>query len=180
MPTCRKCGRQAEEGQKFCEACGEPLRGGVAPRPAPGPGSPAPISHGKHIWNARIAILVVGLFTIALAIVFWLSFQGEIEKARAAGETLPGDVVTTKKLTIGILAAMGLAYLGLFLWARRNPFAASLVALILFLTNMIADLSINPGFQVKLIVLNVIVIFLLFQGVRSGLARQKLPKTSAK
>lgn len=179
MPTCRKCGQAAEEGDRFCEACGEPLAAGAAARPSPGPGSRLLAEHRKRIRHARGAILAVALLFLAIAIVSWLLARNATGDGQAADPIAPGDGVPARELLVGVLAATGLAYLGLFFWARRNPFAASLVALVLFLTNQIAGVAIDPGSLLKGIVLNVLVVFLLVHGIRSGLAWKKIRDASA-
>lgn len=99
---------------------------------------------------------------------------------RAAFEALEFDpdpeAAAYVKMLLAVPFIVGFVYLGLFFWAKTNPFGATLTALIIFVTNILLSAAIDPSTVAKGMILKVIIIFALLSGVRSGLAFKRLGK----
>jgi hypothetical protein len=126
------------EGQVFCESCGERLKEGVERREVmPRTGGEITDQHRKHIRSARFAIMFVAIVTIGVSIFFWFKLKGEIENI-PPGLLVDGAVkkaIAFQKAAVASTFFLGLVFIGLFFWAKKNPFGASLTALIIYATS---------------------------------------------
>lgn len=177
MPACPKCSAPVTEGQAFCESCGEQLKEGVARREAmPRTGGEITDQHRKHIRSARFAIMFVAIVTIGVSIFFWFKLKGEIEDI-PPGFLVDGAVkkaIAFQKVAVASTFFLGLVFSGLFFWAKKNPFGASLTALIIYATSILVQAGIEPSTLVNGIIIKVIIVLALVRGVQAGLAFKKL------
>ena len=176
--TCRKCNSVEAADQAFCKNCGEPLKGEMKQTSTPssmsGLGSLVDDQHEKHIKRARGAIMVVAVITIIAAVVFWFLLENEIAKIEADPNMyVLQDVVAQRRIMIGATFAIGVIFLALFFWAKSNPFGAALTAFIIYVTNIIVNAGIEPKTLPQGIILKIVIIVLLLNGVKSGLAYKK-------
>jgi hypothetical protein len=164
------------EGQAFCEICGEQLKKGVERREAiPSMGAEIGVQHRKHIRSARFAIMFVAVVTIGVSIFFWFKLQDEIGTIPAA--LIDGAVqkaIAFQKVAIASTFFLGLVFIGLFFWAKKNPFGASLTALIIYATSILVQAGMEPATLAKGIIIKVIIVLALVRGVQAGLAYKKL------
>ena len=176
MPACPKCSAPIMEGQAFCESCGEQLKAGVERREAvPRAGGEITDQHRKHIRSARFAIMVVAIITIIVSIVMWYMLQRDIDKASGNPLMLINEkIVAFQKVAIASTFFVGLLFIGLFFWAKKNPFGASLTALIIYATSILVQAGMEPETLVKGIIIKIIIILALVRGVQAGLAYKKL------
>jgi uncharacterized RDD family membrane protein YckC len=79
MMFCSRCGKQVEEGNRFCQACGQEVGAAVAVAPAAASALPPPMAPSVRVpaplqyagfWERFAAYLIDGLI---LAIPFWLA-----------------------------------------------------------------------------------------------------------
>jgi hypothetical protein len=81
------------------------------------------------------------------------------------------------KATFSVLGAMvaglGLIFLGLWFWAKYQPFPAALTALIIFVTVNLADAVLSPQGIASGIVIKLIILYGLIVAVKSGYALRK-------
>lgn len=178
---CPKCHANVPGDQAFCTNCGEPLQEGKTRREIPRSSSSSPLGslvdeqHRKHIRGSRIAIMFVAVVTIIFSIIAWINLENEIARInRDPTMVVLEDVVAQNRLIIGATFVIGLVFVGLFFWAKKNPFSACLTALIIYLTNIIVALGIDPSSLVRGIIVKIIIIAALANGVKSGLAFRKL------
>lgn len=176
MTSCPKCHAAVKEDQTFCEACGVPLKeGAVRKETSSAPADLIPPKHQKQIREARLAILLVAILTIGVAIFYWFQLQSEMAKVNSNPDLfLIEKAVTAAKAAIFGTLIVGLLFIGLFFWAKKNPFGASLIALIIYITNLVVAAAIDPETIPKGILLKVIIILVLGRGVQTGLAHRKL------
>ena len=119
--------------------------------------------------------MLVSLLTMFSATAFWMLLQGEIQKVESDPSLVINEaVVSQARLVIFATFGVGLLFLGLFFWAKRNPFAASLTALIAYFTTILAGAAIDPTTLAKGWLVKLIVIAVLTKGVKAGLAFNKL------
>jgi len=184
MADCPKCGRELAAGTVFCENCGARLQEGVKRRKVRSRlGSLASAQHKKHIRSARIAIMVTAVLMFIGCAVVWSRTQEEVRKLRSnpniiIDEQKLAEVMKKIKMVIAAQAAVGLVFLGFFFWAKTNPFAASLTALIIYATLQVIGLALNPGVYLNPIALLIVIVILLAlaNGVKSGLAFKKMQR----
>lgn len=191
MMNCPKCNAVLAEGAAFCESCGAQIVEGTERKSAEPPrsrlGSLAEAQHKKHIKNGRTAIMAVAILILLSGIGFYFLQNGEIAREVRRVEALPNMVVdqavvaklrTQIKALLVVNIALAAAYLGLFFWARTNPFGAALTALILFVTLILVGAAVNPATIVQGWLVKIIVIGALASAVKSGLAHRKLQGAS--
>ncbi|MHC4252480.1 MAG: zinc ribbon domain-containing protein [Planctomycetota bacterium] len=176
MADCPKCGVEVEEASAFCESCGAALKEGVKRRKVRGRrGSLAGKIHGRNIKGARIAIMIVAVLTFLEAAATWYFYS--VLKAAAQYDPDPKALAAVGLLQLVAFAVTLVAFvmLGLFFWAASNPFAASLTALVIYLTSMVVGLALNPIGLVSPIawVIRISIITALASGVRSGLVSKR-------
>ena len=197
--TCPKCAGPASAAEKFCAACGYQLQ--VGAEEARDLGRRIGLKHAKktfkeNVTSGRRTILVlailIALFS-GLLFVLQASTESEIEKllrdvrskkenpmydqqklleAEVQLNKLPGILMLVAVL-LGVIAA---TYFGLWVWAKHRPLAATLTALILFLTWLLFNFMANPLAFVNPIawIIPGIIIVSLVRAVISAQKHQKL------
>jgi hypothetical protein len=156
--TCPKCRAELLAGAKFCEACGARIGGmpDVHARARSRQKARTSDNLAKNQKDARRYILLVAIIQTGLAgFVLWLSSRNSLSQA--------------SPLVWGLLA-VGLCFWGCWFWARSNAFAATLTALILYATLILADLAVDPASILRGVIFKVLIVLGLIKGVRSALA----------
>ncbi|MCP5049191.1 MAG: zinc ribbon domain-containing protein [bacterium] len=176
--VCGKCNNAVEEYQDFCTHCGEPLKEGV--KKSDGGSADSLLNsaekegHDKKIRESRFAIMAVTIIIIFFATYMWHTLEMDIKQIEADPMMeVDREVVKTDRLEIGLTFLVGFIYLSLYFWAKKNPFAASLTALLIYLTNLIVSVGINPANLGRGIFINILIIAALTKGVKSGLAYKR-------
>jgi ABC-type Fe3+-siderophore transport system permease subunit len=186
MIICNNCQSEQFLGQKYCTNCGKPLIGETkktSPAFSSGssPGSRGDDKYGKHIKWARYAILFVAVLTIVAAGLQWYNLKIEEEYTNYGFYTMHDYAVDARnQAQIRIVFFLGMVFLGLFFWAKSRPFAATLTALILYLTNLIVSFGINPKSLIDGLWLKIIIIAALVNGLKSALLYKKDKEIAAR
>jgi DMSO reductase anchor subunit len=132
----------------------------------------------RIVW-AQVAIIIVAVLTIIFAIVSWISLSNTVKEAEADPNLMVDQgALATARILIGVTFGIGLVYCGLFFWANKKPFEATLIALILYLANIAAGFildqeTLRGGWGVKLLI-----ILALAKGVQAGWSEKKLEKSA--
>jgi hypothetical protein len=180
---CPKCAAEAAVGEKFCAACGAGVAvvDGVvqAQDPAPVVVQLDSLERDARIGRARKWLFWISIITLVSGFVFWAIAKDECEKTIEQSERqLAGtdpeyrDNMLREKMgmswdeikahdrglvTLLLVINIGLSavYLGMWFWAKRNPLAATVTALLLFLTTIVVNgvyepKSLPQGFLVKI------------------------------
>lgn len=176
--VCRKCRSVESAEQTYCTNCGEPLKGAMKTSrtrtSGSGLGSLVDDQHRKHIRRARIAIMFVAVVTLLFAIFKWYMLEKEIAEVQASSYMVVDQaVVAQNRLIIGVTFAIGLIFMSLFFWAKTNPFGAALTALIIYITDLIVSVGLDPKNLARGLLVKIIIIIVLANGVKSGLAYKK-------
>ncbi len=116
--------------------------------------------------QARGWILAVGIIYVVSALI----------QVTLMNEGLPRDAVTLQLVLNGALC---LVHLGLWWWARTAPFAAALVALVLFLTLQLVEAALDPSSLGRGIIIKVLFLIALVSAVRAGVEAQRLRRERA-
>lgn len=75
-----------------------------------------------------------------------------------------------------VMLAFAAIYVGLWVWCRRNPLAASIVGLVVFVVVHLIEALIDPAALVRGLVIIVGIIAVLSWAVAGGLAQRKLER----
>jgi len=155
---CPKCKTIVDQQQEFCNNCGTSLKGKANRTSGPLLGGMIKDHQTKQIKHARYAILAVGILTILFTI---FTHYELISRHRSnSGQALAAILISY---------ALGIGFFGLFVWARKNPYAASLTALIIYITNIIIAAGMDPRSLPSGLIVKIIIIAALVNGVKSGL-----------
>ena len=109
--------------------------------------------------SARIALFLVAiLIFLACGLLIGLAFRRD----------LPPESKQTL-LTLAVAnSILGLVYVGLGIWASKNPFPAAIAGLVLFVTVIVVNTALNPESLVQGWPLKLIVIVVLAKGIGAG------------
>ena len=108
---------------------------------------------------------------IAAAIVHMLFSNGQ----DVNGMMMPEEMV--KAMVVGCIV-VGLIYVGLFMWAKKSPFPASVIGLVLFVTLHAVNTMQNPESLMQGIVIKVIILIALINGVKAGAEYRRIQQAS--
>lgn len=178
--ACPHCGAMNEVGTEFCAFCGKamPQAAGAGPRVMKG-GALASSRAGqelqsddlmKKMKSARRILLTLGILQVVLGlIVLGIGLSGAANSATnnpnaGSGLTLVG----------GIVAGIGLVFLGLAAWATTAPFPAAVTGLVLYVTLTVVDAIADPTAIFRGIIIKVLIIAALAKAVQAGLEHRNL------
>lgn len=114
MASCPNCGHQVNEGDQFCQSCGEPLK-------AIGEGVHSPATEGvldasdaertaarmkRYTWPAVLVLLLYLLFLPLGLIANWLYYRNAKRMSEIAGDELPGTGCLKALLVFGIILSI--------------------------------------------------------------------------
>lgn len=194
MTICLRCKTPGAPGEKFCASCGAELKS-----PAQRSRERAEREDIRaKVGSARKWLVAVSIITFVSGIAFYFLGSSQVEKqireaeAQFAGVE-PAERDRQLKASIGmtwneavasdrgevkllLFVNLGLAviYLGLSFWAAKNAFAATALALTLFITVWVVSAVFDPKAIVQGILLKIIVILALAKAVSSAAKERKL------
>jgi hypothetical protein len=161
MSFCSHCGSAVQEGHKFCEACGKPVAAEAAPAPLPFVDEGLQLQMVTKLKKARGWILAVGiLYVVGGFLVLAIS-------------RIPFSHPVAK-IILGTNLALAAIHVGLFVWAKREPFAAAVVAMALFISVHLVNFILDPKTITQGIFIKVIFIVVLAQAISAGLAVRRM------
>ncbi len=198
--NCPKCGVVVTADEKFCSGCGAGIAVGsdgsaiLYDRVAP-----TPITDVRgHLGTARKWLLAISIITLVSGFVFYAINKGEMEKQLRDAEIqlshmTPQERDEALKQTVGMTwdevvahdkglvnmllvvnIALSVIYAGLWLWAKKNAYAASLVALLLFLTVIVASAVWEPQTLYQGILIKILFIVALVKAVTAGREERRI------
>jgi hypothetical protein len=188
-----------DKGEKFCGACGAkiPTR---ADRVRAMNRKRARAENDEKINRGRRWMLIVAVLTIFGAVFTHFSAGSDVEKeireAEAAFEGMtPAERDAQMKATVGMtwqeaidhdrgmvtfqtasLGLMGALFIGLWWWAQTNPFAAALIALLLYTTSILVGALVDPTSLLKGIIIKGFVAVALFSAVSAGYKQRSMKR----
>lgn len=195
---CPKCRASVDKGEKFCAACGAkiPTR---ADRIRAMHRKQERQENEHKINRGRRWMLIVAVLTLFGAVFTYFSGTSELEKETREGEKAfegmtPAERDQQLKSTIGMtwqealdhdrgmvtfqtaaLGTMGAIFVGLWWWAQTNPFAAALIALLLYGTSLLVGALVDPTSLLKGLIVKGIVAFALFTAVSASYRQRQRP-----
>jgi hypothetical protein len=194
--ACAKCGAALAAGERFCAACGTAVPGSAeSPIEAYQRGE-----RGKAMRRARIWLLVISLVTLVYGLgMYGLQSHDVDVQIRMAEKQMEGiDPVsrdTAMKAQTGMTwqeaidhdrgqvtlllyvnIALAVIYAGLWLWAKKNALAASLVALTLFVTVQVVNAVMDPKTLAQGIIVKVLFAVFLAKAIQAGYQDRRLSR----
>jgi hypothetical protein len=120
-------------------------------------------THKQAVKSGRGYILALSILQLLAGLVFLVIYFGDSQTAKSRAY-----------LAIAVtMAVLGLVYMGLWIWAKTAPFAAALVALIIYVTVLALDGVFAPQQIAQGIIVKILIIAGLSQAVKSGYALKK-------
>lgn len=180
--TCPQCASPIRPFNRFCNACGATL-----PRPELVHAEVKAKEGASAIGALAILFVIAGLFTFYVTLQQATTALASLE-GRAADEVIsvPGAVDRGQPLkTVGELRQeiqaepVGVLVLNLFLaavmaglwvWGRRNPFPAIVIALATYLAVIVGNAIVSPASLASGLLVKLIVLTYLFRGLKAALA----------
>jgi hypothetical protein len=176
--TCPHCQAVNAPDAQFCEACGKAVAASV------GAGGPRIVQEGeyaatdagaalqsdllqKDLKKTTGALLAVAILQVVVGtFVVVVSSGREVlgTQAKAANPAVPALSVYT----------IGAIFFGLYFWARKSPYPAAIVGLVVFVTVHLLDALVDPAALLRGIVVKVIVIAVLVNAIKAGARHREL------
>lgn len=153
--SCQQCQTEMSTTERYCPACGHDsgLDGDLAALDA-------------KVREARGWILAVGIVYAVSAVLM----------VTVLGGGLPSDART---MILAINFGLCAIHIGLWLWAKSEPFAAAVVALVLFVTVQAIDIASDPEAITRGLFIKVFFVIALVSAVRAGLQARALRTSRA-
>jgi len=151
MSRCSSCQAEVHAGERYCGACGydthkdDHIEAVLEPK----------------LRQARGWILAVGIIYLVSAAL----------QVAIAGDSITSDEVTFSFASAGALFAI---HLGLWWWAKTAPFAASVVALVLFVTLQLVWAALDSATLARGLIIKILFLIALIQAVKAGVDAQRL------
>lgn len=197
---CPACGRDATADEKFCAGCGASMVPGLSPA-APPPTAQAfvvDLDRDQRIGKARKWLMAISIITLITGFVFYAIGKNDVEKQiRDAEAQLAGIDPATRdemfKQSIGmtyqqaidhdrgqvtlllvINIALAFAYFGMWFWAKRNPLAATVSALLLFIVVIVVNAAYDPKTLAQGILIKILFIGALAKAIAAAQEERRL------
>ena len=161
---CQACSADIKEEDFFCQHCGFPIK-------APAEERDAFINNRnyhafelaemqKKIRNASTSIFVIGGFVGVVSLVLFFTSSDNKE----------GLVLTLVNFVVACI------FLGLGFWCKKQPVAAIISALSLYIILWIVAIINNPTSIISGIIIKIVIIGYLIKGLNSAFEAQKIKK----
>jgi len=169
--ACPICNTTARQADAFCGKCGYPLKGEKQEQENFKQTQyqlEANLSMANHqIRKGGLTLYILSGITFLAGIILGFIAEPDFVERMFDAPQVPLGIV---------LLILSAAYLGLGLWSRQRPFAALLIALILYCTLLLMDIVADPASIIKGIIWKVIIIVALVRGTTGGYKAEKIKK----
>jgi hypothetical protein len=192
--TCPQCGASTTRQDAFCPSCGTKVGATDDELQAQG----AQIRADAAIVRARKWLLVVAILTWGSGVVFYFVQQSQVDKDVASARSATAHLSPQERdelarqntgmtfeeamahdkgqvtLLLVINVALGLLYLGMWAYARKNPLAAAMIALLTFVTVHVVNAILEPKTIVQGIFVKILFVAALIGAVRAAFEARRL------
>jgi hypothetical protein len=193
---CWRCAAVMAPHERFCAACGAGMGSGTSV--ATPPTAPRDPAESTSISKARKWLLAISILTLVTGAFFYIYQRGEVEKQIRDAEAQTAFMDPAERdallksqigmtwaeavkhdrgqvnLLLGINIVLAAIYFGLFYWARRNALAATVTALLLFITVHAINAVLDPKTLMYGILIKVLVIAALAAAISAAQRERKL------
>jgi hypothetical protein len=200
VTKCPKCAADVAAGETFCTACGASVVAGIE-RPMDMP--PEVIGLGLErdvrIGRARKWLMAISIITLVSGFIFYAIGKDQVEKqirdteiqiAHLDSETRDAlvkentgmatwdDVKAHDRGQVNLLLfvniGLAIVYLGLWFWAKRNALAATVTALLLFITVIFVNAAYEPKTLGQGIIVKIFFIAALAKAISAAQEERKI------
>ena len=196
---CPQCSAEVAAGEKFCAACGAAMVAGVV-RPQDPP--PEVIGLGferdARIGRARKWLMAISIITLISGFIFYAIGKSDVEKQIRDAEMQMAGIDPVQRdalmkeqihmtweeakahdrgqvnLLLFINIGLAAAYFGMYFWARRNPLAASVTALLLFITVIGVNAVYEPKTLAQGVIVKIVFIGALSKAISAAQEERKI------
>jgi hypothetical protein len=175
MITCPHCAAPNADGAAFCASCGKALPvQGTTPRVIEAQSGLASSHVGQSLQAEELRKLTRRAFT-ALIVVAVMQFLGA-GLFLVVAQTAPKAKVSQPKLMMvaGIMSAIGVGFIILAIWARKNPLPAAITGFVILVTLWVMDMIADPMTLLQGIILKIVIVAMLIRAIQAGLQYRKL------
>ena len=194
--NCPHCGAANAYGAAFCQNCGKGLPPALPTGPrVVGVDQAALTDAGFKLQTEELHKQAKKAAGVLLAIAILQFVVGGFLYLALSNAPQRGNIVFDPTMMLVSTVGVGIVYLGLFFWARRNPLPAAIVGLLVYLTLTVADIvaiagmardaggqggsggygsSSSSGPPMSIPWLKIIIVIILVQAIQAGLKHRKL------
>jgi hypothetical protein len=173
--NCPHCGVTHSTESAYCTSCGKALPGST-------PGGPRVINNldelqtapGRALQGAELRKELKKASGALLAVALLQTFFGGllfVIGPLAVGSKQAGTLPPIVFVSVFGIAAI---FFGLYIWARKKPFPAAIVGLVVFLTVHLLDALADPKALARGIIVKIIIVLVLARAVSAGAKYRKL------
>ena len=173
--SCPHCGEVNQDPGRFCEACGQALPGAASTPQISDDDAIAQSSSGRAVQGdalqAKVRTARGGLLAVAILQLVGAGLMFFV--LRASPEVAQSQIAAV----VGVMGVLSVLYFGLWIWAKRSPFPAALVGLIVFVTLWLGEAALDPTQLFSGILIKGIIVFVLARAVSAGVAYRRLQRS---
>ncbi len=176
--ACSRCGAMPQaEGERFCGQCGNAraISGNAEAGAAPTGFDDSAATEArlteleKQSNNAASALRIVAIVYFISAVVTYFTFGGDGSSAEAK---------STAQLMCGLTAGVGVLFLVLNVWSRRNPLPAVASGLVVYATLIVLNALADPATLAKGLLLKIIILYALVRGLKAAIQYRAMQQAS--
>lgn len=194
---CSTCGAPFVETDRFCTKCGTSRDGvarGFGPSALP---DPLAIAAVNKLASARKWLLAVSIITLLSGFLFHFLNKQEVESDIRKAEMQLSHLSDAQRdeaaqhelgmtweeakahdrgmvnMLLAVNIGLAIAYFAMWIWARKNPYAASITALLLFITTILVSAVLEPTTLVQGVIVKVFFIIALSRAISAGAAARR-------
>lgn len=171
--TCPHCGVENPSDAQFCESCGKALPAHTGPRIV-GSDEFAETDTGRQLQSEQMKKEAGKAAGALLAVAILQAVFGTFI-VLAAG-SVPGipEGTTLPPIVFVVVYGIAVLFFGLYLWARRDPFPAAIVGLVVFVSVHLLDALADPTALARGIVVKIVVLVVLVRAIKAGAAHRAM------
>jgi hypothetical protein len=173
--TCPHCQHANLPDAQYCEACGKAVAvAATSPRIVSG-NEFASTSVGlvmesealtAQVKSASGALLAVAIIQVILGTIIVFALKGFPGRGELESTAIP--------LVAFSVYGIGAVFFGLYFWARKSPYPAAIVGLVVFVTVHLLDIIADPSALARGILMKIIIITILIKAIRAGARHRDL------
>jgi hypothetical protein len=196
---CPTCSADVTAGEKFCSACGAAVVEGVErPMDMPPEVIGLGVERDARIGRARKWLMAISIITLVSGFIFWAINKDKVEKEIRDAEVatmgmdpaMRDDLVKQEtgmtweeakahdrgQVTLLLVVNIGLAfvYFGMWIWAKRNALAATVTALLLFITVIGVNAVYEPSSLAQGIIVKIFFIAALAKAISAAQEERRI------
>lgn len=116
-------------------------------------------AYQKHIRRARILLFIIAGLQLIVGILLGISGEPDYE------------------IEVGVQVVIGLVFAGLAFWTKYKPYAALMIALVLYVGIFLLSAIVEPARIMSGIFIKIVIVVLLIRGISNARDAEEMKKT---